>query len=165
MWIGFVLLGVSVVAEALFSDSQAFNKVTYKPSMNHMLFAVNIIGVLCSGGMLLARGELTNSITFCLAHKAIGLDLLIYAGLSVLGQVSIYFIILNFKQHMFPLISTTRKVFTVLLSIYIYEHPTNIWMWMALVLVFGGLIYELADELYYDLTGEKPLKVKKGNDS
>lgn len=34
-------------------------------------------------------------------------------------------------------------------------------MWMALVLVFGGLIYELADELYYDLTGEKQLKVKK----
>lgn len=120
MWIGFLLLGVSVIAEALFSDSQAFNKVTYKPSMNHMLFAVNIIGVLCSSGMLLARGELTNSLNFCLTHKSIGLDLLIYAGLSVLGQVSIYFIILNFKQHMFPLISTTRKVFTVLLSIYIY---------------------------------------------
>lgn len=69
------------------------------------------------------------------------------------GQVSIYFIILNFKQHIFPLISTSRKVITVLLSIYIYKHPTNVWMWLALVLVFGGLIYELADELYYDITG------------
>lgn len=90
------------------------------------------------------------------------MDLLVYGGLSVLGQVSIYFIILNFKQHIFPLVSTTRKVFTVLLSIYIYKHPTNVWMWMALVLVFGGLIYELADELYYDLTGEKPKRVKLG---
>lgn len=35
-------------------------------------------------------------------------------------------------------------------------------MWMALVFVFGGLIYELADELYYDLTGEKQRKLIKG---
>ena len=54
---------------------------------------------------------------------------------------------------MFPLISTTRKVFTVLLSIYWYNHHMNIWLWIGLVFVFGGLIYELIDELYYDLTG------------
>ena len=63
----------------------------------------------------------------------------------MLGQISIYYIVLNFKQHMFPLISTTRKVFTVLLSIYIYQHPMNIYLWIALVLVFGGITYELID--------------------
>lgn len=161
MWIGFVLLACSVITEALFSDSQAYNKVTYKPTMNHLLVAVNSIGVVCSLGMLLIKSQLKGSIEFCMSHKQISFDLFTYAGLSVLGQISIYFIILNFKQHMFPLISTTRKVFTILLSIYIYQHPTNVWMWMALILVFGGLIYELVDELYYDLSGQKPQKIKK----
>ena len=60
---------------------------------------------------------------------------------------------------MFPLISTTRKVFTVLLSFYAYNHHMNVWLWIGLVFVFGGLIYELIDELYYDLTGEKAEKI------
>jgi len=86
-------------------------------------------------------------------HTEISTDLFLYASLTILGQISIYFVILNFKQHMFPLISTTRKVFTVLLSIYLYNHHVNIYQIIALVLVFGGMIYELIDELYYDLTG------------
>jgi UDP-galactose transporter B1 len=121
--------------------------------MNHLLVAVNTVGIICSILMLTIQGQLKTSFEFCLTHKEISQDLLLYGTLSVAGQVSIYFIILNFKQHIFPLISTSRKVITVLLSIYIYKHPTNVWMWLALVLVFGGLIYELADELYYDLTG------------
>jgi UDP-galactose transporter B1 len=121
--------------------------------MEHLLMAVNTVGILCSLLMLFLQGHLTSSIEFCMTHQEITWDLLWYGALSVAGQVSIYFIILNFKQHMFPLISTSRKVITVLLSIYIYQHPTNVWMWLALVLVFGGLIYELVDELYYDVTG------------
>lgn len=75
--------------------------------------------------------------------------------------MSIYYVVLNFKQHMFPLISTTRKVFTVLLSIYIYSHHINAEQVFALVLVFGGMTYELVDELYYDLTGESKIRVLK----
>ena len=81
--------------------------------------------------------------------------------MTILGQVSIYYVILNFRQHMFPLVATTRKIFTILYSIYYFNHKTNIYMWIALVLVFGGIIYELVDELYYDLTGDKPLKLYK----
>jgi len=67
--------------------------------------------------------------------------------LQVLGQVSIYYVISNFKQHMFPLISTTRKVLTVLLSIFIFGHHVNGLQWFSILLVFGGLAYELYEEL------------------
>ncbi len=62
---------------------------------------------------------------------------------------------------MFPLISTTRKILTILYSIYYFNHATNLYMWIALVMVFGGIIYELIDELYYDISGEKMIKIKK----
>ena len=61
--------------------------------------------------------------------------------LQVVGQISIYYVIINFKQHMFPLISTTRKVFTVLLSILIFGHVLTPEQWFAILLVFGGLGY------------------------
>lgn len=63
------------------------------------------------------------------------------AVLQVVGQVSIYYVIVNFKQHIFPLISTTRKVLTVLLSIVIYGHNVNILQWLSIFMVFGGLVY------------------------
>jgi len=46
---------------------------------------------------------------------------------------------------MFPLVATTRKILTILYSIYYFKHKTNLYMWISLVLVFGGIIYELAD--------------------
>jgi UDP-galactose transporter B1 len=63
------------------------------------------------------------------------------AVLQVVGQVSIYYVIVNFKQHIFPLISTTRKVLTVLLSIVIYGHNVNGLQWLSIFMVFGGLVY------------------------
>ena len=63
--------------------------------------------------------------------------------LQVTGQISIYYVILHFKQHMFPLISTTRKVFTVLLSILIFGPSLSLVQWLSIALVFGGLAYEL----------------------
>lgn len=71
------------------------------------------------------------------------IDVVAMSVLQVVGQVSIYYVIANFKQHIFPLISTTRKVFTVLLSIFIYNHSINIMQALSIVLVFLGLTYEL----------------------
>ena len=160
MWVGFLLLGVSVTCEALFSDNQAYVKIAYQPTMNHLIKSVNQVGVVINFALLLFRGTLLPSLRFLWTHDEIFWDIAIFSSLTVLGQISIYYVVLNFKQHMFPPISTTRKVFTVLLSIYIYQHPMNVYLWMALVLVFGGITYELVDELYYDITGDKPLRVK-----
>lgn len=74
-------------------------------------------------------------------------DIFIQGSLQVLGQVSIYYVIANFKQHIFPLISTTRKVLTVLLSIVIYHHSVNWMQWVSIIMVFGGLAYELREEI------------------
>ena len=74
------------------------------------------------------------------------IDVILMSVLQVIGQISIYYVIANFKQHIFPLISTTRKVFTVLLSIFIYNHSINLMQILSIVLVFLGLTYELNEE-------------------
>jgi UDP-galactose transporter B1 len=63
------------------------------------------------------------------------------SGLQIFGQISIYYVIANFKQHIFPLIATTRKVLTVLLSIAIYNHDINSYQWIAILIVFIGISF------------------------
>ena len=110
-----------------------------------MIFSVNMVTMVLNFLILIFSGTLIPSLDFCLLHQEIVWDIFLVGLLTVLGQVSIYFIILNFKQHMFPLISTTRKILTILYSIYYFQHSTNLYMWIALVMVFGGIIYELVD--------------------
>ena len=140
-WKGYALIGVSVISEALFGDSQAYAKSTYNPTTNNMMFSVNLTTFLLNISILLLSNTLIPSIQFCLDHQQIMLDILLVGFLTILGQVSIYYVILNFRQHMFPLVATTRKIFTILYSIYYFNHKTNLYMWIALVLVFGGIIY------------------------
>lgn len=122
------------------------------------MFTVNLMTTLICLASIIIKGDLISSLMFCKSHPFVVLDIVLIGSLQVLGQVSIYFIVLNFKQHMFPLVSTTRKVFTVLLSIFIFNHKMNTYQWLALILVFGGMGYELIDELYSDIFGKKKLK-------
>ena len=45
-WIGYLMLGVSVVVDALFSDSQAYSKATFKPTANHLFTTTNFYSFL-----------------------------------------------------------------------------------------------------------------------
>lgn len=81
--------------------------------------------------------------------------------LQVIGQISIYFIVANFKQHIFPLISTTRKILTVIISIFVFDHDINQYQWLAIIIVFVGMFYEFYEELKH----QKEKDERKGYDS
>jgi UDP-galactose transporter B1 len=74
-------------------------------------------------------------------------DIFVVGILQVIGQICIYYVVANFKQHVFPLISTTRKIITVISSIFVYGHYINNWQWFSIFIVFLGMFYELYEEL------------------
>lgn len=132
---------ISIFADAFFTDSQAYSKVNFKPTANHLFTSANFFGFLFVLIFSILKGEADNQLRFCMRHPTVIIDILALGLLQVLGQVAIYYVVANFKQHMFPLISTTRKVLTVLLSILVYRHKVNGTQWLAILLVFGGLTY------------------------
>ncbi len=67
--------------------------------------------------------------------------------LQVTGQISIYYIVANFKQHIFPLISATRKIITIVCSILIFNHTLGYLQWIAVGIVFAGMIIEVYEEI------------------
>ena len=134
---------MSVVADALFSDSQAYSKATFKPTANHLFTWTNLFAFFfCLLFSAVVEGSLLPSIRFVIDYPG-SLWLMLQIGvLQVVGQLSIYYIVSHFKQHIFPLISTTRKILTVIMSIFVFGHYINQWQWVAIAIVFFGMFYE-----------------------
>jgi drug/metabolite transporter (DMT)-like permease len=74
--------------------------------------------------------------------------------LSTFGQMFVYRMIKQFKQHFAPFVITTRKIFTVGLSIFYYHHETNGFQLAGLVLVFLIVTYEFFSELMEEKQGQ-----------
>jgi len=54
----------------------------------------------------------------------------------------------QFKQHIVPFVITTRKIFTVVISIIFYGHETSNLQYLAIVLIFVTTSYEYLSEIY-----------------
>lgn len=133
------------MSDAFFSDSQAFSKVSFKPTANHLFTAANKLAFLLVFTNAAITGELIPSLKYLFTHPAANIDLFGVCFLQLIGQICIYLVVANFKQHIYPLISTVRKIFTILLSILVFGHSMTIHQWFAMVLVFGGMAYEFVD--------------------
>ena len=70
---------------------------------------------------------------FIWEHLDFTQDLIVWTLLSVIGQFFVYRMIKHFKQHIVPFVISTRKIFTVLLSIIFYQHATY---WVQILGIF-----------------------------
>lgn len=133
---------VSVICDAFFSDSQAYSKANFKPTANQLFTTTNLYTFFFSlFYSIVVDQSFFPSIEFLRNYPFVLLDLIGIGILQVLGQISIYYVVANFKQHVFPLISTTRKMITILISIFLFSHTINQWQWVAIAIVFLGMFY------------------------
>lgn len=74
-------------------------------------------------------------------HEKILLDCILIGVLGFVGQIFVYRLMKEFKQHIAPFIITTRKIFTVVLSIIYYQHKFNYQQGIGFAIVFGTSMY------------------------
>lgn len=144
---GIVLLVVSLLADGFLPDFQAEIKSVYKPQPMEMMTAINKWVAIVSFIYSCALMEIPDIIKFILEHRLFVVHMLIMGVLSTFGQMFVYRMIKQFKQHFPPFVITTRKIFTVGLSIIYYKHETNFFQILGLILVFGVVTYEFVAEL------------------
>jgi len=82
-------------------------------------------------------------VKFVIDHPLVLPDLVLLALLGTFGQVFIFYTIFNFSPLFLSIVTTTRKFFTVLVSIVIYKHPVNTTQWLSIGLVFVGVTIEM----------------------
>lgn len=64
----------------------------------------------------------------------------------------------NFNSFVTSIITTTRKFFTVLMSVFIFKHDLSSMQWCGVGMVFSGLISELFEKYQKNKNVEKVKK-------
>lgn len=79
-------------------------------------------------------------LAFCARHPDASRDILLFCVCGAVGQLFIFFTIKRFGALVNTLICTTRKFFNILFSVLLVGNPLLPTQWVAVALVFGGLI-------------------------
>jgi len=86
-----------------------------------------------------APPALQSVISFIASHPTSLAPLLAYALLGGLGQLFIFETIQHFGSLTLVMVTVTRKLFTMLLSVIVFNHRLTLGQWAGVAVVFGGI--------------------------
>ena len=125
-----------------------------KPTMHESMLWTNVSGCLVAGALALLTGHLAEGIAFCTRHPEVLNAMLIYSLASAVGQNFIYYTVTEFGPLLLTTVTTTRKIFSTLYSV--FRNPENSlseMQWGGCCLVFGGLLLDVGAKYF---PGKKP---------
>lgn len=88
------------------------------------------------------QSELASVLEFVRAHPAVVKPLAQYALTGALGQLFIFETLQHFGSLTLVTITLTRKMFTMLLSVFVYDHKLTPGQWAGAGVVFAGISVE-----------------------
>lgn len=118
-----------------------------KPKPYDFMFWTNLFmcvtAVVIAGGL----GEINTGMAFCLGNPEIMSKIVKFAICSAVGQSFIFYTIANFDPLILSTVTTTRKIFSVLLSIFLKGHPLSPMGWSGIGLACSGILSELQSKM------------------
>ena len=90
--------------------------------------------------------ELRDAIHFCSRHPAIIYDLVLFGITGAIGQCFIFQTLQRFGAIVLVTVTVTRKMFSILLSVFAFNHQINLYQWASVFLVFFGITLEALDK-------------------
>jgi UDP-galactose transporter B1 len=118
-------------------------KVGVKPKPYDFMFWTNLFMCITAALVALGLGELTSGASFCLDNPEIMSKIIKFAICSAVGQSFIFYVVANFDPLVLSTVTTTRKIFSVLLSIFLKGHTLSAMGWSGIALACGGILSEL----------------------
>jgi UDP-galactose transporter B1 len=155
------LLGVGLLLVNLFMDG-AINStqdevfVRYKLNGSQMMFWMNAFATLITATTMLVpfpsipiinppsssssgHTELASALSFINSHPAVLKDVLYFSLAGATGQLFIFATLEEFGSLTLVTITVTRKLFTMLLSLIVFNHKLALGQWLGVATVFAGI--------------------------
>ena len=140
--LGFALLFGSLFMDGVTGPMQERLVARHNPTTHQLMFWQNI----CSSAWLavgsVVSGEAQDALQFVIKYPSVMNDIMLFSLVSAIGQNFIFYTVRNFNALVVTTITTTRKMFTVLLSIFYYNHAMSQRRWTGLALVFTAITWE-----------------------
>lgn len=108
-----------------------------------MMFSTNVVMTLVGFATAVALKEIAPGLAYCQENPEIMSKIIKFAICSALGQSFIFYTIANFDSLTTTTVTTTRKVFSVLLSIFTKGHKLNTQGWSGIGVASAGILMEL----------------------
>jgi len=128
-----------------------------RPSMHESMLWTNASGFLVALLLGLFSGHLFGGIKFCTRHPQMLYAILVYSLSSAVGGNFVYFTLTQFNPLVLTTVTTTRKIFSTLYSI--FRNPANSlngMQWSGTLMVFAGLLGDIARKLSAKPPAPKP---------
>mmetsp|Transcript_11302 Transcript_11302/g.22565 ORF Transcript_11302/g.22565 Transcript_11302/m.22565 type:complete len:398 (-) Transcript_11302:1208-2401(-) len=118
-------------------------KAGVKPKPYDFMFWTNLYmcltAMVISGGL----GEVGTGLAYCAGNPEILEKIIKFAICSAVGQSFIFYTIANFDPLILSTVTTTRKIFSVLLSIFLKGHTLSLTGWTGIAMACSGILSEM----------------------
>jgi len=151
------VLGVSFIVLSLVMDGVVggFQKklkaetaaVGIKPKPYDFMFWTNMFMCLTAIVISFGLGEFTSGFAYLTANPEIMSKIAKFSVCSAAGQSFIFYTIANFDPLVCTTVTTTRKIFSVLLSIFLKGHVLSLQGWGGIALAVCGILAEMQNKL------------------
>jgi solute carrier family 35 (UDP-galactose transporter), member B1 len=121
-------------------------KLGVKPTPYDYMFWTNLF--MCGTALVIATGlgEMWSGTAFAIANPEILIKIIKFAVCSAIGQSFIFYVVANFDPLVLSTVTTTRKIFSVLLSIFLKGHSLSLMGWSGIALACSGILSELTNK-------------------
>jgi UDP-galactose transporter B1 len=154
--IGILYLIINLVLDGAVNSTQDEVFVRYKVTGQQMMLWINLFCTLLttalgtlplphipvlhpSNGL---QSEFVNAIGFIRTHPSVVVPLIQFSLTGALGQLFIFETLQHFGSLTLVMITLTRKMFTMVLSVVVYDHKLTLGQWAGAGIVFGGISVE-----------------------
>lgn len=151
---GLACLAIALICDGVTGGLQDDMKKQYKGRSKglklqpyEMMTLTNLSMALIAFVTSLALDQFFGGVAFLLSEPELAMMVLQFAVCSALGQSFIFFTIATFDPLVTTTVTTTRKVFSVLLSIFLHGHAVNGMGWMGITLASLGILGELQEKM------------------
>eukprot|EP00929_Paragymnodinium_shiwhaense_P110058 TRINITY_DN76771_c0_g1_i1.p2 TRINITY_DN76771_c0_g1~~TRINITY_DN76771_c0_g1_i1.p2 ORF type:complete len:327 (+),score=96.44 TRINITY_DN76771_c0_g1_i1:125-1105(+) len=161
--VGLFFLGGALACDGVVAGTQkALQKTMKEKGLEEksfeMQFLTNLYMMITAVVFAMCLGEFWGGVEFLLANPMIARNIICFVVCSAVGQAFIFFTISSFDPLVCTTVTTTRKVFSVLLSIFTKGHSLNAQGWGGISLACGGILAELEEKF----SKKKAPKVENG---
>ena len=141
---GYLLLLGALILDGVYNTAQdnLFKKYRSEISGPQMMAVLNFFTTLMSTCMFLVSGQVDEVLWFARNHPSIFLDIFVYGICGAIGQVFVFLTLEKFGSIVLVTTTVTRKMFSMLLSVILFNHKLTKSQWIGVGLVFLGIGYE-----------------------
>ncbi|EGN98030.1 hypothetical protein SERLA73DRAFT_91225 [Serpula lacrymans var. lacrymans S7.3] len=152
--IGYLLINLALDGAVNSTQDEVFSR--YKVTGQQMMFWINLFCTLlsiCLAALPLpyipvlhptagGQSEFMAALSFIRSHPSVVLPLAQFSLTGALGQLFIFETLQHFGSLTLVTITLTRKMFTMLLSVAVYNHKLTPGQWLGTAIVFAGISVE-----------------------